>query len=84
MSGSDSDFGSRMAVAMRAADLASPGASAKRLVNDPLDGAGATATFRAATEAAIKLLSITRKIFGGLHGVADVMVAQHVAGTDDH
>src|SRR5689334_9099225 len=54
--GSDGGLGSRVGMAVRAAGLASPGADAKRLVNDALDGASAAATLGAATKAAIKLL----------------------------
>jgi len=44
----------------------------------------AAAAFGAATEAAVKLLGAARKALGGFHGVADVVIAQHVAGTDIH
>ena len=59
-------------------------AGAKRLVDDALDGAGAAAAFGTATEATIELLGIARKVVGGIHGVADVVVAQHIAGTHNH
>ena len=73
-----------MAMIVGAAGLTGPGAGAERIVNDALDGACATAAFGAATEAAIKLLGAARKAFGGFHGVADVVIAQHVAGADNH
>jgi hypothetical protein len=69
---------------MRATDVASPGAGAKRLINDALDGPSAAAAFGAATKTAIKLLRISRKVVGSLDRVADVVVAQHVAGTHNH
>ena len=73
-----------MGVAVRAAGLAGKRAGAERLVDDALDGARTTATFSAATKAAIDLLGVTRKVVSGIHGVTDVVVAQHIAGTDDH
>jgi len=82
--GSDGSLGSRVSMAMRAADVASPDAGAKRLINDALDSARAAPAFSAATKAAVKLLGVTRKVVGGFHGVADVVIAQHVAGTDNH
>src|SRR5262249_59988484 len=66
---------------LRTAGAARFGAS---LVDDGLDGAGATAAFGAAAEAAIDVLGASRKAGCSSHGIADVMVAQDVAGTDDH
>ena len=73
-----------MALAVRAAGVAGPGAGTQRLIDDALDGARAAATFGAAPKAAIELLGAPRKVVGGVHGVADVVITQHVAGTDDH
>jgi hypothetical protein len=73
--GSGGGLGSRVGMAVRAAGLASPGADAKRLVNDALDGASAAAALGAATKTAIKLLGAARKIVGRLHRVADVVIA---------
>jgi hypothetical protein len=64
--------------------VAGPGACPKRVVNDGLDRARAAAAFGAAAEAAIDLLGVTGEIVGTAHGIADIMVAQDVAGTDDH
>ena len=69
---------------MRAADVARPCAGPKCFVDDGLDGARAASAFGTAAEAAIDLLGATRKIFRGAHCIADIMVAQDVAGTDDH
>jgi hypothetical protein len=79
-------FGRRLSrgMSVRAASLASVGAGAEGLVDDTLDRAGAAATFGTATKAAIELLGVTRKIVCGIHGVADVVIAQHIAGTDNH
>lgn len=74
--------GGRMAVLT--AEAAGLGTGTQRLVDDGLDGAGAAATFGAAAKAAINLLRMTRQITGGTYGVADVVVAEDVAGTDDH
>jgi hypothetical protein len=73
-----------MDMAVRAAGLAGPDAGAERLVDDALDGTRATAAFGAAAKAAIDLLGVTRKAVGRIHGVADVVIAQHVAGADNH
>jgi hypothetical protein len=78
------DVGFRSRLAVRASGTAGLGAGAERLVNDGLDGARAAAAFRAATEAAIDLLGIAGKVFGGAHGAADVVVGDQVAGTDNH
>jgi hypothetical protein len=69
---------------VRAAGAAGLGAGTESLINDVLDGAGASATFGAAAEATINLLGITRKIFSGPDGVADIVVAEDVAGTNNH
>jgi len=73
-----------MAMAVRATGTAGLGAGAQRLIDDGLDGARATATLGAATEAPIELLGIAGKVLRTLDDTADVMVAKHVAGTDDH
>ena len=71
-------------MAVRTAGTAGLGAGAQRLVDDGLDGARAAAALRAATEAAVELLGIAGKLLRTLDGTADVAVAKHVAGTDDH
>jgi len=70
--------------AVRASGMAGLGASTERVVNDSLDGAGTAATFSAATEAAIELLGIAWKVFRGVDGIADIVVAEDVAGTNNH
>ena len=70
--------------AMRASGAAGLGARTERIVNDGLDGAGASSTFGAATEAAVDLLGIARKRFRCVDGVADIVVAEDVAGTNNH
>jgi hypothetical protein len=80
--GIDMRLRDRLAVlASRAAGL---GASTERLVNDGLDGTRASAAFGAATEAAIDLLGIARELLSGTDGVADIVVAEDVAGTNNH
>jgi hypothetical protein len=59
------------------------GCSIKRLVHDLANGAGATPTLGAATQATIDLSSRARRRFG-LAGAANILVAQYVAGADDH
>jgi hypothetical protein len=69
---------------VRTSGLADLGAGAQGIVNDGLDGAGATAAFGTAAETAVDLLGIARKVFGGADGVADIVVAEDVAGTNNH
>src|SRR5947208_12748286 len=76
--GLDFDVGFR---AVRATGAAGFGAGTEGLVDDGLDGAGATAAFSAAAEAAVDLLGAARKVRRRSHGIADIMVAQDVAGT---
>ena len=64
--------------------MAGFGASTESLVNDDFDSAGASATFGAATEAAIDLLGIARKVFRDVDGTTDIVVAEDVAGTNNH
>jgi hypothetical protein len=64
--------------------MAGLGASTESLVNDGFDSAGAPAAFGAATEAAIDLLGIARKVFGDVDGTTDIVVADDVAGTNNH
>jgi hypothetical protein len=71
-------------VAVGTAGPAGLGARAERLVDDALDGAGATTAFGAATEAAIELLGVARKDICRTHGVADVVIAEDVTGTNNH
>src|SRR6476469_1349580 len=49
-----------------------------------LDGARASAAFGAAAKAAIDLLGVARKRLSGIDGIADIVVAEHVAGADNH
>jgi len=79
-------LGVAMGVAVRAAGAAGLGASAQCLVDDGLDGSRAAAALGAAAEAAVELLGVAGKalVLRGLDDTADVVVAQHVAGTDDH
>jgi hypothetical protein len=70
--------------AVRASRAAGLGARTESVVNDGLDGARASSTFGAATEAAVDLLGIARKLFRRVDGVADIVVAEDVAGTNNH
>jgi hypothetical protein len=69
---------------VRATRTAGLGASTERLVDNGLDGARASATLGAAPETAINLLGIARKLLSGTDGAADIVVAEDVAGTDNH
>jgi hypothetical protein len=79
-------IGVLMCMAVRTAGAAGPGAGAQRLVDDGLDGSRATAALGAATKAAIELLGIAGKVLvlRTLDDTADIVVAKHVAGTNDH
>ena len=70
--------------AVRAARAAGLGAGAQRLVDDLLDRARATAAFGAAAETAIDLPRGAGKAIGRRDGGADILVAQDVAGTNNH
>ena len=76
----------RMAVALavRATAAAGLGASPQCLIDDGLDRARATAALGAASEASIDLLGVAGKMLRAFDGTADIMVAKHVAGTNDH
>ena len=69
---------------MRAARAALLGAGAKCFIDDGLDGARASAALGAAAKATINLLRISRQVPSCTHGIADIVVTQDVAGTDDH
>jgi hypothetical protein len=71
-------------LAMRAARTAGLGASSQGLVDNGLEGARASAAFGATTETAIDLLGATGKIIRSADGVADIVVAEDVAGTNNH
>jgi hypothetical protein len=70
--------------AMRATGAALLGAGAERFIDDGLDGARAAAAFGAAAEATVNLFGIPRQVRSRTYGVTDILVAQHIAGTDDH
>jgi hypothetical protein len=69
---------------VRAAGAAFLGAGAERFVDDGLDRARAAAAFGAAAEATVNLLGIPRQVRSCTHGTPDIVVAQDVAGTDNH
>ena len=70
--------------AVRAARLASLCAGAERLFDDGLHGACTATAFDAATKAAVNLPGIARKILRRADGAADILVAEDVAGTNNH
>ena len=73
-----------VALAVRTTGAAGLGASAQGLVDDGLDRARATAALGAASEASIDLLGVAGKMLRAFDGTADIVVAKHVARTDDH
>jgi hypothetical protein len=74
----------RAGLAVGASGAAGLGAGTEGFINDGLDGARASATFGAATKAAIDLLYTARQIFRGADRTADIVVGQDVTGTDNH
>ena len=71
-------------MAVRTAGAAGRGAGAQRLIDDGLDRACATAAFGAASKTSVNLLGVAAKLLRTLDGTADVVVAKHVTGTDNH
>ena len=71
-------------LAMRTPGTAGLGAGPQSLVDNGLEGARASAALGATTETAINLLGATREIICGADGVADIVVAEDVAGTNNH
>jgi hypothetical protein len=69
---------------MLTSGMAALGAGSEGLIDDGLDGACATAAFGAAAEAAVDLLGIARKVIRRAYGMAHIMVAEDVAGTNNH
>jgi len=55
-----------------------------RLVDDRHDGARAAAAFGAAAKAVINLLGIAQRVVRRVHGAANIVVAEDIAGTDYH
>ena len=74
----------RFSRAVRAAGTTGLGTGPQSLFDDGLEGARAASALGAAAQAAIDLLRIAREVRCSIYGIADVMVAKHVAGTDDH
>jgi hypothetical protein len=70
--------------AVRATRAAFLGTGAEGFVDDGLDCARAAAAFGAAAEATVNLLGIPRQVRGRNYGTTDIVVAQDVAGTDNH
>jgi hypothetical protein len=74
----------RLAPAVPTPGLAGFRAVTERRFNDALHGACTATAFNAATEAAVDLPRIARKILCRIHGTADIVVAKDIAGTDNH
>jgi hypothetical protein len=74
----------RRGLAVRTTGLAGPGTRTQRIVDDGLDGARASAALDAASEAIINLLGVAGQIVRTVNGIADFVVTEDVAGTDNH
>ena len=70
--------------AVRAPGAAGLGAGTEGVINDGLDGTRASATLGAAAETAVDLLGIARELFRRVDSVTDIVVAEDVAGTNNH
>jgi hypothetical protein len=64
--------------------MASPGAGAERIIDNRFDRARASTAFGAAAETAVNLFWMAGKVFGSVDGVADIVVAEDVTGTNNH
>jgi hypothetical protein len=73
-----------VSLAVGASAAAGLGAGAKRFLKDVLDGARTTAALGAATETSVELLGIAGKVVRATNRVADIVIGQDVAGTNDH
>ena len=69
---------------MRTSGVTDASADAKRLIDDGLDGPRTATAFHAAAKTTIDLLGLAQHIVSGTDGIADIVVAEDVAGTDDH
>ena len=78
------DGGFCLGPAVRTSGLTGLGAGAKRIVDDGFDGSRAASAFHAAAKAAIDMLGMAQCIVGATDGAPDIVVADDVAGTDDH
>jgi len=59
-------------------------AGSQRIIDDGLDRPRTTAAFRTAAQAVIDMLGVPQHIVSGIDGIADIVVAEDVAGTNDH
>ena len=69
---------------VRAAGAAFLGAGTKGLFDDGLDGTRAAAALGTAAKAAVNLLGVPRQVRRCTDGITNIVVAQDVAGTDNH
>ena len=74
----------QISLAVRASSQTGLGTATQRFLDNGLDRACTAAALGAATETSIDLLGIAGEVFRTTDRVADVMVGQHVAGTNDH
>jgi len=70
--------------AVRAAGAAFLGAGTKGFFDDGLDGTRAAAALGTAAKAAVNLLGVPRQVRRCADGTTNIVVAQDVAGTDNH
>ena len=59
-------------------------AGSQRIIDDGLDRPRTTAAFRTAAQAVIDMLGVPQHIVSSIDGIADIVVAKDVAGTNNH
>ena len=69
---------------VRATDETTSRAGSKRFVDDGLDGPRTAAAFHAAAEAAMDLSGMPQHIIRGADRMANIVVAENIAGADNH
>jgi hypothetical protein len=69
---------------VRAPGVAGLRAGSECIVDDGLDRPRTAAALRAAAQAIIDLLGVPKRIVSGIDGIADIGVAENVAGANNH
>ena len=59
-------------------------AGSQCIINDGLDRSRTTAAFGTAAQAVIDMLGAPQHVVSGIDGIADIVVAEDVAGTNNH
>lgn len=70
--------------AVRASGVAGLRTGSECIVDDGLDRPRTAAALRTAPQAIIDMLGVPKHIVSGIDGIADIMVAENVAGANNH